>query len=336
MNKPNLFSYAPRELSQDAFICWLIEWAKPENKKQDSTLHVVGTFFIDSMLAKHEKDREPYTSIDIRKPYGDKKDRLDVLVIINNKYALLIEDKTNTKNHSNQLKRYINKVEKDFPTLDIVAIYFKTGDQSHYRHVEADGFEVYGRKDLLKLFESHPCDNEILNDYQQYLLGIEKTINSYKSIPLNKKWTASTWKGFYMALKDQGVTGNWDYVPNQNNGFMGFWGYEKSIDTIGLKIQLEEKDLCFKIRVSDKAKQTICRNQLYHKVIKYHSESKSSLVVVKPKRFGKGQFMTVAKIKNYRVSNKHGYIDMVETINHIRKVERFIDGLALVSCDSGD
>ena len=26
-NTPNLFHYATKELSQDALICWLIEWA---------------------------------------------------------------------------------------------------------------------------------------------------------------------------------------------------------------------------------------------------------------------------------------------------------------------
>ena len=32
--KPNLFKYATSELSQDAFICWLLEWAKPQNRKR--------------------------------------------------------------------------------------------------------------------------------------------------------------------------------------------------------------------------------------------------------------------------------------------------------------
>jgi hypothetical protein len=30
--KPNIFKYATSELSQDAFICWLLAWAKDENK----------------------------------------------------------------------------------------------------------------------------------------------------------------------------------------------------------------------------------------------------------------------------------------------------------------
>ncbi len=32
---PNLFSYATSELSQDAFICWSLEWASPVNAEKD-------------------------------------------------------------------------------------------------------------------------------------------------------------------------------------------------------------------------------------------------------------------------------------------------------------
>jgi hypothetical protein len=30
MNKPNIFNYATSELSQDAIICYILEWAKIE------------------------------------------------------------------------------------------------------------------------------------------------------------------------------------------------------------------------------------------------------------------------------------------------------------------
>jgi hypothetical protein len=39
MNRPNLFSYATSELSQDAFICWLLSWASLEYKDVDGQLH---------------------------------------------------------------------------------------------------------------------------------------------------------------------------------------------------------------------------------------------------------------------------------------------------------
>ena len=39
---PNLFDYATKELSQDAFFCWLLAWADEECRDADSTLHALG------------------------------------------------------------------------------------------------------------------------------------------------------------------------------------------------------------------------------------------------------------------------------------------------------
>ena len=40
MSRPNLFKFATSELSQDAFICWLLSSASPENKEEDAKLHI--------------------------------------------------------------------------------------------------------------------------------------------------------------------------------------------------------------------------------------------------------------------------------------------------------
>lgn len=37
--RPNLFSHGTSELSQDAFICWLAEWANPIYKETDECLY---------------------------------------------------------------------------------------------------------------------------------------------------------------------------------------------------------------------------------------------------------------------------------------------------------
>ena len=54
MPKPNLFNYATKELSQDAIICWLIEWAgtQAENESEQQ-LRKVGHAFVDALLTKH-------------------------------------------------------------------------------------------------------------------------------------------------------------------------------------------------------------------------------------------------------------------------------------------
>jgi len=48
---PNLFSYATSELSQDAFICWLIKWSE---NATDLELKDLGHRFVNALMSKWE------------------------------------------------------------------------------------------------------------------------------------------------------------------------------------------------------------------------------------------------------------------------------------------
>jgi hypothetical protein len=50
MQPPNIFSFATKELSQDAFICWLASWAKSECRQLDEPLHATATAFLDALV----------------------------------------------------------------------------------------------------------------------------------------------------------------------------------------------------------------------------------------------------------------------------------------------
>ena len=51
MGKPNLFEFATKELSQDAFICWLLTWAHPRHRTDDEVLHRTGRALLEGLLA---------------------------------------------------------------------------------------------------------------------------------------------------------------------------------------------------------------------------------------------------------------------------------------------
>ncbi len=153
MKAPNLFSYATSELSQDAFICWLLEWAEPKYKYVDSDLHECGTSLITSLFSKHEKDlpAEIY-KVEVRKQ--DK--NIDVLCIINDKYPILIEDKVGTKNHSDQLSCYLNIIKgRSYSEDNILPIYFKTRDQASYSEALKNGYRPFLRADFLNVLNSY-------------------------------------------------------------------------------------------------------------------------------------------------------------------------------------
>jgi len=164
MNKPNIFNYATSELSQDAIICYILEWTKIENKAFNENLHTLGIDFLSSLFEKFKDIETPneYQKIEIIKQY----ENIDVLCIINDEYSIIIEDKTNTKNHSDQLKRYFDKVSKNFSKTKVLPIYFKTGDQSNYKNVEDNGYKIYLRKDFLNILTSVKYSNDIIEIIQ--------------------------------------------------------------------------------------------------------------------------------------------------------------------------
>lgn len=191
MNKrPNLFSYATSELSQDAFICWL-EWVDPQYKEVNRELHKAGTDFIRKIYDLHKKDFP--TSIEKVKITRQFKG-LDILIEINGKQAILIEDKTYTKEHSNQLKRYYDAVVKmnKYNKCDVFPVYYKTGSQSDYSSVFEAKYILFTRKKMLEVLQNgvnKGIQDQIFLDYYSYLREIDQKYDGYKNLQLNE------WKG---------------------------------------------------------------------------------------------------------------------------------------------
>lgn len=118
----NIFSYATKELSQDAFLCWSINWLTQGN---DKPLYQYGKAMLDMFLG--EKKQEHYQNVEVRGQY----EKIDVLVLFDGtdskRHALIIEDKTNTSEHSNQMQRYKEKIQQKNLANEIHLAYIKTG-----------------------------------------------------------------------------------------------------------------------------------------------------------------------------------------------------------------
>ena len=89
MARPNLFEYATSELSQDAVLCWLAAWAAPEAAAEDGHLHALGLQFIAALLEVNGRPVPDIASLEVRRQYKS----IDVLLIINSRLAICIEDK---------------------------------------------------------------------------------------------------------------------------------------------------------------------------------------------------------------------------------------------------
>ena len=319
MSQPNLFLYATRELSQDAFICWILSWASPEFKESDEDLHECATNLIQALFEKHNKITPSIIEqVEVRKQ--DK--NIDVLCIINNAYPIIIEDKTGTKNHSNQLSRYLEDVKgRGFEEKNIIPIYFKTEDQSSYADVGKNGYRPFLREDILSILNGYDGTNAILIDYRNYLQSISDKVESYKSKEIHK-WGWYAWVGFYIELQKQLGSGHWDYVANPNGGFLGFWWHFHGNDDCEQYLQLEEDKLCFKIWVKNIEERTKLRSK-WHEAIKAQAK-RYGLDLVKPSRFGNGEYMTVCVFNGEYREIKNGVIDIDKTVDLLRKAESLL------------
>ena len=318
MQKPSIFKYATSELSQDAIICYILEWAKIENKKENKQLHNLAINFIDSLFEKFVNIKKPlkYEKIDIKKQYKN----IDVLCIINDKYSIIIEDKTNTKNHSNQLKRYFDKVKVNFSDTEILPIYFKTGDQSNYENVIENGYKLYLREDFLKVLKLHITNNDILDDYTNYLQDIDNSIKSYQILPITQ-WHYNSWKGFFIELRENLNDSNWDYVSNARGGFLGFWWNWNSNDEYHIYLQIDHsiKKITFKLYTKTETKIEKSIINKWKKAIAYN---KNELTVKKPQVVRTGKSVTIGILENeFRMTNDDGIIDMNKTIDFIHNIE---------------
>jgi len=235
------------------------------------------------------------------------------------KYPIIIEDKTGTKHHSNQLSRYLEDIKgRDYEEKNIIPIYFKTEDQASYSDVVKNGYQPFLREDFLRVLNAYKGTNAILVDYRNYLQSITDKIESYKSIELSK-WGWYSWVGFYLELQKRLGDGYWDYVANPNGGFLGFWWHFQGNGECEQYLQLEQDKFCFKIWVKNEDQRRSLRSK-WHKTIKNQAEN-IQLNLVKPIRFGNGEYMTVCVFNGEYRKTTDGIIDMDATIAQFRKAE---------------
>lgn len=120
---PNIFSFATKELAQDATIAYNLDWVNPKYRKCYPSLHEMGVAMTQALLKTTFGDRGELAVLTIEKEQGKRIRRLinevdpirsivvqtqykhiDILVRINDEsetgIILLIEDKVNTEEHS--------------------------------------------------------------------------------------------------------------------------------------------------------------------------------------------------------------------------------------------
>jgi len=303
--RPNIFEIATKELNQDAFITWLLQYADNKNHSMDEGLNRCGKSFVTQLIKKQLPD---FKGEIIKVEAGRQWENIDVWAEVNDKYLIIIEDKTSSSHHSNQLARYKENSEKwckENSYKPPICIYLKTGNesQSSLNNIQKYGFMIFGRLDFINLLEEcKDITNNIFIDFLERLKRLEKSNNEFEN-KLIKDWNGNDWQGFFQFLEKEINIVNWNYVNNPSGGFWNAvlnWNYW---NIYPVYIQLEEGKLCFKISTDPDEPVVMpkgvsrgeIRNQ-FNRLILNKANEFGYKCIRKPNRFGSGNYMTAAII----------------------------------------
>ena len=171
--RPNIFDYATSELSQDAFICWLVAHV---NCDDDPELQECARDFV-AMLYNLHHESEQVSGSEVASVANLKQQHLhtDVYfdaVIKGETVSFIVEDKTGTSHHSGQLRRYLDGIGKEGTARDeLLGVYFKTGYMFPEDTDAADhGFALFDLEALNTFLQGRDCTNRIYRDYSDFIL----------------------------------------------------------------------------------------------------------------------------------------------------------------------
>jgi len=215
----NLFSYATSELSQDAFLCWLLSHGDAESK--GTQLHECAIAMLRKMCVNACVPREV---IAIQRQHNHIDVMVEIIAEDNLHYHIIIEDKTNTIQHDDQLSRYKDCVSKDVPEDRIIGVYYKSGLQGYLAEVSDAGYNILLRKDILDVLYPYASQNEseILKDYYEYLYHAQNEAEKYLTLPF-EDWDWTQIEAFFdELLLDENlceILDGYGYVANAQGGF---------------------------------------------------------------------------------------------------------------------
>jgi len=210
-----------------------------------------------------------------------------------------------------------------------VFIYLKTGNESvtTLNKVVEKGYKVINRKTVLTILSKRSIQNDIFNDFIDYLTVLEELTNSYPQFEkLTSDWKAA--EGFYMKLQELiPEWTDWRYVANAARGFLGFWYHWKGIEDFYLYIQIENliyyNIIRLVIKISEWDEQTGTLHTILGQLQPY--ADKYGLSIQKPNKFRSGKTSTLAIVPDAFIVDADGKLEVDKFIDTLGKAEKMLD-----------
>ncbi len=322
--KPNLFQYGTKELTQDAVLTWFLQWADPTHAQSDPKLHECAQAVTRCLLGKPEDF--VIHSVKTWQQWQN----IDIVAEVNGNIALAIEDKTISAEHSDQLERYRSSMLGEYsnrPEFVCDFAYVKTGNESlkSLEAIKSRGWRVVDRLALLKILKAHPTDNNIAQDFTDYLQSLEDSTSCF-----NKRtdWPTDGWavEGFCLELQRRlGTDWDWGWVSNPAGGFCACWNSGWSLNDLQVYLQFElggavEPKLTVRV-----AGDNITTELLYDLFSQMQSWAAGmGLVLEKPARFRPGGTSALAVVTNIWGESGWQKLDWEQLMENLQLVQKFV------------
>lgn len=317
---PNIFDYATSELSQDAILCYLFSWADDKYLSVDESLCLTAK----SLLSKFSDiSASEIHSVSVLK----QRKNIDILVEINDNAVLVVEDKTSTTEHDDQLLRYMEIVNEEYTgrRKKFAYVYFKSDNEpeSILEIIRQKGYKTLTRCDIISILHTYR-GNVLVENFARHLEEIESATQEYLSKPV-EEWEWYQWQGFFKRLEKDIKVESWDYVPNPNGGFLGLWWHfmDNENDNVRMYLQFEGRKLCIKIEYcGDREGRTEIREK-YHSLLMDRAQ-RMNIPLNRPSRFGCGTYMAIGVVPTEEIFG-NGNLQIDALVSKLHKYEKLVD-----------
>lgn len=316
---PNIFNLATSELSQDAILAWMLQWGDPKYMDIDRGLYELGINLIRKLLGDSNYQ---VNTIEVGRQWKN----IDIWAEINDDTVIIIEDKTVTTIHDNQIERYKKIVEDEYVGKrdKLHYAYIKTGNepQRTLDVVAQAGYMTLNRKELLDILYIYNGKNAIVNDFRSYLQDIENKTNAYLTSPI-AEWDGYAWEGFYKYAELRLKCFDWSYVANPSGGFLGGWWHSHVVqDKVEMYLQFEESRLCFKISCEGFDNKSKLRDKYMEKLFEIKGDNYPEIIY--PYRRGTGNCMTIAIVEIPNNFTSDGILELDKLFTRIKEYESLV------------
>ena len=319
---PSLFDYATKELSQDAFFCWLFEWVHDDY--QGLPVYEYAIKLLSYITPAGLKDKiKNIKKVEIKRQYR----RIDFIVIINDELIYMFEDKVKTTEHDNQLERYKKTISKDFPHCTPIYVYLKTSIvwSEERKIVEAQNFlvlDIYKIREILR----ETCNNNI---YMDFLQTLDCRIGEFEAFDKKdiQNWTYDNWMGFVYAVSKQvryevfdtfHDNAAWWFVMSWIKKFRGY-------DNIDVALEINTKQFVVKVYLWNEAREIAEKcMEVIEKDLDFITQQFQKYNPRITSRTGKHS-ITIFSIPNFIKTKNGNKLDMEKTLAFIKQVQDEFD-----------